>query len=64
MPFIDQIIDACVGSEVFLFMDGFFRCNQIQIKLEYQHKTKFICPWGNFAYKKIPFGLKIFGATF
>ena len=21
-PFIDQIIDACVGSEVFLFMDG------------------------------------------
>ena len=22
-PFIDQIIDACVGSEVFSFMDGF-----------------------------------------
>ena len=22
-PFIDQIIDACMGSEVFSFMDGF-----------------------------------------
>ena len=22
-PFIDQIIDACAGSEVFSFMDGF-----------------------------------------
>ena len=27
MPFIDQIIDACVGSEVFSFMDGFSRYN-------------------------------------
>ena len=23
-PFIDQILDECVGSEVFSFMDGFF----------------------------------------
>ena len=33
-PFIDQIIDACAGSEVFSFMDGFSGYNQIQIKLE------------------------------
>ena len=32
MPFIDQIIDACAGREVFLIMDGFFGYNQIQIK--------------------------------
>ena len=38
--------------------------NQIQIKLEDQHKTAFICPWGTFAYKKMPFGLKNVGATF
>ena len=37
-PFIDQIIDACVGSEVFSFMDSFSVYNQIKIKLEYQHK--------------------------
>ena len=44
--FIDQILDECVGSEVFSFMDGFSRYNQIQIKPEDQHKTTFICPWG------------------
>ena len=49
-PFIDQILDECAGSEVFSFMDGFSRYNQIQIKPEDQHKTAFICPWGTFAY--------------
>ena len=38
--------------------------NPIQIKPEDQHKTNFICPWGAFAYKKMPFGLKNVGATF
>ena len=51
-------------SEVFLFMYGFSGYNQIQIKLEDQNKTPFICPWGTFMYKKIPFGLKNVGATF
>ena len=45
-------------------MDGFFGYNQIQIKPEDQHKTAFICPWGNFAYRKMPFGLKNARATF
>ena len=45
-------------------MDGFFGYNQIQIKPEDQHKTAFICPWGTFAYQKMPFGLKNVGATF
>ena len=64
MPFIDQIIDVCVGSEVFSFMDGFSGYNQIQFKLKDQHKITFICPWGTFAYNKMPFGLKNAGATF
>ena len=63
-PFIDQIIDACVGSEVFLFMDGFSRYNQIQIKPKEQHKTTFICPWGTFTYKKMNFVLKMQGLPF
>ena len=49
---------------MFSFMDGFSGYNQIQIKLEDQHKTAFICPCGTFAYKKMPFGLKNVGATF
>jgi hypothetical protein len=63
-PFIDQIIDDCVGCEAFSFMDSFSKYNQIQIKPEDQHKTTFICLPGTFAYRKMPFGLKNVGATF
>jgi hypothetical protein len=63
-PFIDQIVDECTGCEAFSFTDGFSGYNQIQIKLEDQHKTAFICPWGTFPYRKMPFGLKNVGATF
>ena len=45
-------------------MDGFSGYNQIQIKPKDQHKTSFTYPWGTFAYKKMPFGLKNVGATF
>jgi hypothetical protein len=62
--FIDQIIDNCAGSVIFSFMVGFYGYNQIEILPTYQHKTTFICPWGTFAYRKIPFGLKNAGATF
>ena len=45
-------------------MEIFSGYNQITIHPEDQHKTAFICPWGTFAYKKMPFGLKNVGATF
>ena len=63
-PFIDQIIDNCAGSAIFSFMDGFSGYNQIEILPSDQLKTAFICPWGTFAYRKLPFGLKNTGATF
>jgi hypothetical protein len=63
-PFIDHILDECVGSEVFSFMDGFSGYNQIQIKPKDQHKTTFIYPWGTFSYRKMPFGLKNAKETF
>jgi hypothetical protein len=59
-----SIVDDCAGSEIFSLMDGFFGHNQINIAPDDQHKTTFICPWGTFAYKKLPFGLKNAGATF
>ena len=45
-------------------MDGFSGYNQIKILSADQHKMTFIFPWGNFAYQKLPFGLKNAGATF
>jgi hypothetical protein len=45
-------------------MDGFSGYNQIQIHPVDQYKTAFITPWGTFAYRVMPFGLKNIGATF
>jgi hypothetical protein len=64
MPIIDQIIDNCVGSVIFSFMDGYSGYNQIDILPADQHQTTFIFPWGNFTYHKLPVGLKNTGATF
>ena len=63
-PHINQIIDNYARSVIFSFMDGFSVYNQIEILPTDQHKTTFIFPWGTFAYKKLPFGLKNVGATF
>jgi hypothetical protein len=57
-PFIVHILDECAGSKVFSFVDRFSGYNQIQIKLEDQHKMTFICPWGTFAYQKMSFSIK------
>ena len=61
---IDQIIDNCARSVIFSFMDGFSGYNQIEILPTDQQQTTFIFPWGTFVYKKLPFGLKNFGAMF
>jgi hypothetical protein len=45
-------------------MDSFSGYNQINIFPVDQHKIDFICPWGTFAYSKLPFGLNNVEATF
>ena len=63
-PFIDQIIDDFSECEVFSFMDGFFGLNKIDILPEDPHKMTFIYPWGIYAFKMLPFGLKNARAIF
>ena len=41
----------------FFFLDGYSRYNQIAIAPEDQDKTTFTCPFGTFAFKRMPFGL-------
>jgi len=62
--FIDQTINNCTGCESFSFMDGFSGYNQIAIKPKDKHKTAFICTWGIFGYRKLPFSLKDARETF
>ena len=58
-PFIDQMIDNCVGSVILSFMDGFSRYNQIDILPSDQHKTSFIFPWEPSCIKSYPLALKM-----
>ncbi|KAH9752666.1 hypothetical protein KPL71_014787 [Citrus sinensis] len=64
LPFIDQMLDRLAGHEFYCFLDGYSGYNQIPITPKYQEKTTFTCPFGTFAYKRMPFGLCNAPATF
>ena len=57
LPFIDQMLDRLAGHPHFCFLDGYFGYNQTSIALEDQEKTTFTCPYGTFAFRRMPFGL-------
>jgi hypothetical protein len=57
LPFMDQILERVAGHEFYCFLDGYSGYNQIEIALEDQEKTTFTCPFGTFAYRRMPFGL-------
>ncbi|XP_054792441.1 LOW QUALITY PROTEIN: uncharacterized protein LOC129298065, partial [Prosopis cineraria] len=64
LPFIDQMLDKLAGREFFCFLDGYSGYNQIAIAPEDQEKMTFTCPYGTFAFKRMPFGLCNAPATF
>ncbi|RDX93593.1 Retrovirus-related Pol polyprotein from transposon 17.6, partial [Mucuna pruriens] len=57
LPFIDQVLEKLAGKSHYCFPDGFFGYMQIDITPEDQHKTTFTCPFGTFAYTRMPFSL-------
>nr|GEZ10788.1 reverse transcriptase domain-containing protein [Tanacetum cinerariifolium] len=57
LPFMDQMLERLAGNEYYCFLDGFSGCFQIPIDQKDQEKTTFTCPYGTFAYKRMPFGL-------
>jgi len=64
LPFMDQMIERLVDQAFYCFLDGYSGYNQIPIALEDQEKTAFICPFGVFAYRRMPFGLCNVPSTF
>ncbi|CAN6586193.1 unnamed protein product [Malus baccata var. baccata] len=64
LPFIDQMLERLAGYDFYCFLDGYSGYNQIVITLEDQEKTTFTCPFGTFAYRRMPFGLCNAPATF
>nr|GFB00845.1 reverse transcriptase domain-containing protein [Tanacetum cinerariifolium] len=57
LPFMDQMLERLAGNEYYCFLDGFSGYFQILIDPKDQEKTMFTCPYGTFAYKRMPFGL-------
>ena len=64
LPFIDQMLERLVGHPHFCFLDGYSGYNQIAIAPEDQEKTTFTCPYGTFAFRRMPFRLCNDPATF
>ncbi|RVW25644.1 Retrovirus-related Pol polyprotein from transposon 17.6 [Vitis vinifera] len=64
LPFIDQVLERVSGHPFYCFLDGYSGYFQIEIDLADQEKTTFTCPFGTFAYRRMPFGLCNAPATF
>ncbi|CAN6723531.1 unnamed protein product [Malus baccata var. baccata] len=64
LPFIDQMLERLAGHSFYCFLDGYYGYNQIVIAPDDQEKTTFTCPFGTFAYRRMPFGLCNAPATF
>ena len=64
LPFIDQMLERLAGKSHYCFLDGYTGYFQIHIAPEDQEKTTFTCPFGTFAYRRMPFGLCNAPATF
>nr|GEY28930.1 reverse transcriptase domain-containing protein [Tanacetum cinerariifolium] len=57
LPFMDQMLKRLERNEYYCFLNGFSGYFQIPIDPKDQEKTTFTCPYGMFAYCRMPFGL-------
>jgi len=57
LPFIDEMLERLAKNSHFCYLDGYSGFFQIPIHPDDQHKTTFTCPYGTFAYRRMPFGL-------
>nr|GFA30235.1 reverse transcriptase domain-containing protein [Tanacetum cinerariifolium] len=53
---MDQMLERLAGNQYYCFLDGFSGNFQIPIDPKDQEKTTFTCPYGTFAYRRMPFG--------
>ena len=51
------MLDRLSGHEYYCFLDGYSGYNQIAKAPEDQEKTTFTCPYGTFAFRRMPFGM-------
>ena len=64
MPCIEDLLNQAAGATWLSKLDlnkGFY---QVPLSTDSQEKTAFCSPWGKFAFKQMPFGLKNAPAAF
>ena len=61
---MDQLLERVSGHPFYCFLDGYSGYFQIEIDVDDQEKTTFTCPFGTYAYRRMPFGLCNAPATF
>uniref|UniRef100_A0A3Q7GTB1 Reverse transcriptase domain-containing protein n=1 Tax=Solanum lycopersicum TaxID=4081 RepID=A0A3Q7GTB1_SOLLC len=61
---VSKMLDRLAGKGWYCFLDGYSGYNQISIAPEDQEKNTFTCPYGTFAFRRMPFGLYNAPATF
>ena len=57
LSFIDHMLERLAGKSHYCFLEGFSDYFQIHITPKDQEKTTFTCPFGTFAYRRMPFCL-------
>jgi hypothetical protein len=56
LPFIDEMLERLANPSL-CYLEGYFGYHQIPIHPDNQSKTIFTCPYGTFAYRRMPFWL-------
>src|SRR3954463_9209644 len=64
LPFIDKMLERLSKHTHFCFLDGYSGFSQIPVSQLEQENTTFTCPFGTYAYRRMPFGLCNSPATF
>ncbi|GJT45219.1 DNA-directed DNA polymerase [Tanacetum coccineum] len=64
IPFIDQMLERLAGRAYYCCLDGYSGFHQIPVAPKDQENTTFTCPFGTFAFRRMPFGLCNAPATF
>ena len=64
LPFFDHLLERVSRHPYYCFLDGYSGYFQIVIAPEDKKKTTFICQFGTYAYRRMPFGLCNAPATF
>ncbi|WJZ97355.1 hypothetical protein VitviT2T_015964 [Vitis vinifera] len=59
-----RVLERVSSHPFYCFLDGYSGYFQIEIDVEDQEKTTFTCPFGTYAYRRMPFGLCNAPATF